>query len=48
MQHLAGALAGYYVLLVEKPENQLGMHDLDVKLTRGKGTVLARTGYEGQ
>jgi VWFA-related protein len=47
MRRLAGALAGYYVLFVEKPESRRRTHDLDVRLTRGKGTVLARSGYEG-
>jgi VWFA-related protein len=41
MHFLAGALAGYYVLIVEKPDLEPGMHDVDVTLTRRKGTVLA-------
>jgi VWFA-related protein len=47
MRHLAGALAGYYVLLVEKPDTDPGTHAIEVKLTRRKGTVLARSAYEG-
>ena len=46
MRRLAGALAGYYVLFVEKPESRRRTHQLDVRLTRGPGTVLARSGYE--
>ncbi len=47
MRRLAGALAGYYVLFVEKPEGARRRHVIDVQLVRRKGTVLARTGYEG-
>ena len=46
MHFLAGALAGYYVLIVEKPDLEPGLHDLDVELTRRKGTVLAKTGFQ--
>lgn len=47
MQHLGGALEGYYVLIVEKPETTRTTHDLDVKLTRRKGQVLARSSFAG-
>jgi len=47
MHSLAGALAGYYVLFVENPQSRRATHDLDVQLTRRKGTVLARSRYEG-
>jgi VWFA-related protein len=43
MRRLSGALAGYYVLFVEKPDSQLGMHDIKTELTRRKGRVLALT-----
>jgi VWFA-related protein len=46
MQHLVGALSGSYVLFVEKPESARTSHDLNVRLARGKGTVLARSGIE--
>src|SRR5438034_5742386 len=47
MRDLAGSLAGYYVLFVEKPPGRRTTHDIDVRLTRRKGTILARTTYEG-
>jgi VWFA-related protein len=47
MKHLAGALAGYYVLLVEKPNTEPGTHRIGVDLVRRKGNVLARTSYVG-
>jgi VWFA-related protein len=43
MRYLAGALAGYYVLIVEKPDLEPGMRGIDVELTRRKGTVLVRS-----
>lgn len=45
MQRLSGALAGYYVLFVEKPETRRAMHDIEVQLTRRKGRVLATRSY---
>jgi VWFA-related protein len=45
IRRLAGALAGYYVLFVEKPESLTGPHDLSVALARGKGHVLATSTY---
>jgi hypothetical protein len=39
------ALAGYYVLFVEAPVVGRGLHRLDVKLTRARGTVTARASY---
>ena len=47
MRRLGGALAGSYVLFVEKPESRRRMHTIDVELTRRKGTVMARNQYEG-
>jgi len=41
MRRLAGALAGYYVLFVEKPESQRSVHSVKTELTRRKGSVLA-------
>jgi len=41
MRQLAGALAGYYVLIIEKPESQQAVHDVKAELTRRKGHVLA-------
>jgi len=43
MRRLTGALAGYYVLIVESSEPVEGRPDFDVKLTRRRGTVLARS-----
>lgn len=45
MRRLAGALAGYYVLFVEKPEVGRETHKVEVQLAGRKGTVLARSGY---
>jgi len=45
MRQLAGALAGYYVLFVEKPEGQRAVHDVETELTRRKGRVLATTSF---
>jgi VWFA-related protein len=39
---LSGALAGYYVLFVERPDLERGTHRIEVKLTRRVGKVLAR------
>jgi VWFA-related protein len=48
MNRLSGVLAGYYVLFLEQPKVHPGTHDVDVRLTRSKGTVLARSSYERQ
>src|SRR5262249_31317933 len=45
MRQLSGALAGYYVLFVEKPENRRTRHDVEVELTHRRGRVLATTSY---
>ena len=45
MRQLAGAIAGYYVLFVEKPESQRTVHDVKTELTRRKGRVLALTSF---
>jgi hypothetical protein len=45
MKKLAGALAGYYVLLVEKPDAEPRAHRIEVELTRRKGNVYAKTGF---
>jgi hypothetical protein len=47
LKRLAAALAGYYVLFVEKPKGPSGWHDLDVRVLGRTGTVLARAGYIG-
>ena len=46
MRKLRGALAGYYVLLVERPAAESRTHKIDVELTRRKGNVLAKTGFD--
>jgi len=43
MRRLAGALAGYYTLLVEKPDSQRAVRDIRTELTRRTGRVLALT-----
>jgi VWFA-related protein len=45
LDRLAGALAGHYVLFVEKPEGKRGRHRIEVKLHDRQGTVLARTTF---
>jgi hypothetical protein len=45
MRRLSGALAGYYVLFVEKPVSRRVLHDIDVQLTRRKGRVFATSSY---
>ena len=45
---LVGALAGHYVLFVERPPLDRGQHGISVKLTRRKGTLLARKSYVSQ
>ena len=45
MRQLAGALAGYYALFVEKPDSELAVHDIKTELTRRKGRVLALTSF---
>jgi VWFA-related protein len=45
LRRLAGALAGYYVLFVEKPDSPRATHDVDVELTRRKGRVYATSSY---
>jgi VWFA-related protein len=41
IQRLAGALAGYYVLIVEPPDSARAGHDVKTELTRRKGNVFA-------
>ena len=45
LTRLSGALAGYYVLFVEKPDLERGTHRIEVDLTRATGTVMARRGF---
>jgi VWFA-related protein len=45
MNRLSGVLTGYYVLFLEQPNVGPGAHDVDVRLTRQQGTVLARNRY---
>jgi len=42
---VAAALAGHYVLFVEKPDLRPGRHRIEVKLVRRDGSVFARRGY---
>jgi len=43
MDRLAGAVAGYYVLVLAVGADVHGTHSVSVELTRRKGTVLARS-----
>jgi VWFA-related protein len=45
MRRLSGALAGCYVLFVEKPDSLRATHDVKVTLTRHTGHVLATSSY---
>jgi len=47
LDRLAGALAGHYVLFVDKPAAPIGYHRIEVDLTRVEGTVMAKSGYVG-
>src|SRR5262249_37103946 len=44
-QWLDGAIAGYYVLFVDKPEDSTGRRDLSVALTRRQGRAYATAAY---
>jgi VWFA-related protein len=45
VERVVHALGGHYVLFAEKPPFESGIHRIDVRLTRAKGTVLARGSY---
>ena len=45
IRQVSHALAGYYVLFVEKPALGIGVHPIEVGLTVRRGTVHARTSY---
>ncbi len=47
MNRLTGALAGHYVLFVEKPFGEKGYHRIEVDLVHRKGTVMAKSGFVG-
>jgi len=47
MRRLEGALAGHYVLTFEKPPLRPGTHAIEVGLVGRKGTVFAKSSYEG-
>jgi hypothetical protein len=45
VNRLVHAMAGHYVLFVEKPQLEAGAHRIEVTLTGKKGTVFARNSY---
>lgn len=45
LDRLGAALAGHYVLIVEKPDAKRGVHRIEVKLKDRDGSVLARNAY---
>ena len=45
MKRLSGAIAGYYVLFLERPDVDAGAHDIEVRLTRRQGAVFAKRTY---
>lgn len=47
LARLASALAGHYVLFVERPFGEKSYHAIEVELTRRKGTVMAKSGFVG-
>jgi len=47
MRRLEAALSGHYVLTFEKPRLRPGTHAIEVGLVGRKGTVLAKSFYEG-
>jgi hypothetical protein len=48
MRRLSGALAGYNVLFVEKPDSLRATHDVKVTLTRHAGRVHATSSYSAR
>jgi hypothetical protein len=47
IETLGRALAGHYVLFVERPDLRRGTHRIEVRLTKRKGTVMARNTWSG-
>jgi VWFA-related protein len=47
MRDLGGALAGHYVLFVERPFGDKGYHRIEVDLVGRRGTVMAKSGFVG-
>jgi VWFA-related protein len=47
MRQLESALSGYYLLVFDNPFTAISHRKLEVRLTRSKGTVLARRHLEG-
>jgi len=47
MRRLEAALSGHYVLTFEKPRLPPGYHRIEIDLVGHKGTVLAKSFYEG-
>ena len=47
MRRLEGALSGHYVLTFEKPPLRPGSHRIEIDLVGRKGTVFAKSFYEG-
>jgi VWFA-related protein len=48
IRRVGQALAGHYVLFVERPALKEGAHRIEVRLTHRRGTVLARSSYREQ
>lgn len=46
MEKLQRTLSGHYELVVKKESRTRGLHSIEVKLARRRGTVLARTSYQ--
>jgi hypothetical protein len=47
IETLGRALSGHYVLFVERPDLRRGAHRIEVRLTKRKGTVIARNTWSG-
>ena len=45
VDRVASALAGHYVLFVEKPDLDAGTHRIELRLVREKGSVFARSTF---
>jgi VWFA-related protein len=45
VERVANALVGHYVLFVEPPAGESGVHTIEVELVEKKGEVFARTSY---
>jgi len=46
MQRVAAAIAGHYVLVIDKPDLPPGLHKIEIVTTRRNVSLLYRQTYE--